>query len=359
MPTESTPPGGTNEPSGSSGLPPRSAEPSEQRGRSALTRYRALLGPITVVVLFVIGMWWSPFEPHPLPADPSGTPGGEVTWADEDWAVLTETVRDAAAAGADTLPMGDLMVHIGLGLVGTPYEPGTLEVEGPERLVVELGALDCVTFVENVYALAAAVKAGVADRLDDRAAVEGEYERMLRALRYRGNAIDGYPSRLHYFSEWILDAQAKGLVDDVTEELGGVMDTEPVTFMSTHPESYRQLADAENLEVIRRVEELLSGHGRRFIPEDRIDEVADRIRDGDIIAATSTVEGLDVAHTGLAVRVDGELRLLHAPLVGDSVEVSERSLAQRIRAIDGQDGIMVARPLEPRAAASGPTGGIR
>lgn len=358
MPTESTPPGGPNEPSGSSGLP-RPPEPSEQRGRSALTRYRALLGPITVVVLFIIGMWWSPFEPHPLPADPSGTPGGEVTWADEDWAVLTEVVRDAVEAGADTLAMGDLMVHIGLGLVGTPYEPGTLEVEGPERLVVELGALDCVTFVENVYAMAAAVKGGVADRLDDRGAVEGEYERMLRALRYRGNTIDGYPSRLHYFSEWILDAQAKGLVDDVTEELGGVVDMEPVTFMSTHPGSYRQLADPDNLETIRRVEELLSEHGRRFIPEDRIDEVADRIRDGDVIAATSTVEGLDVAHTGLAVRVDGELRLLHAPLVGDSVEVSERSLARRIQTIDGQDGIMVARPLEPRAALDGPTGGMR
>ncbi len=340
---------------------PERAVPEREPGEAvpAAKRYRALLGPLAVVVLFAVGMVWSPFEPHPLPADPSGTPGGEVTWADSDWNVFEESVRSAVAAGADTLPMGDLMVHIGLGLVGTPYEPGTLEVEGPERLVIDFGGMDCVTFVENVYAIATAVKAGVGDRLDQRGVVEGEYERMLRALRYRGNVIDGYPSRLHYFSEWLLDAQSKQLVENVTEELGGVMDDEPIDFMSTHPDAYRQLSDPDNLDVIRRVEELLSARGRLYIPEDRIGDVADRIQPGDIIAATSTVPGLDVAHTGLAVRIDGELRLLHAPLVGDSVEVSVRPLAERIVAIEGQDGIMVARPLEPRAAPSRIVGGGR
>lgn len=320
-------------------------------------RYRALLGPLVAVMLVVVAMFWSPFEPHPLPADPSGSPGGEVTWADSDWAVFQRTVRSVVQVGADTLPMGDLMVHVGMELVGTPYEPGTLEVEGPERLVVHFAGLDCVTFVENVYAVAAAVKAGVAERLDERAAIEGEYERMLRALRYRGNVIDGYPSRLHYFSEWILDGEAKQLVEDVTDDLGGIEDDEPVDFMSTNPDAYRQLADPENLETIRRVEELLSARGRRYIPQERIAEVAHGIRDGDIIAATSTVEGLDVAHTGLAVWVDGTLRLLHAPLVGDSVQVSERSLAERIQGIEGQDGIIVARPREPGGSASRGAGG--
>jgi hypothetical protein len=315
-------------------------------------RYRALLGPVVAVALVVVAMFWSPFEPHPRPADPSGAPGGEVTWADSDWAVFEATVRSAVAAGADTLPMGDAMVRVGMELVGTRYEPGTLEVEGPERLVVDLGGLDCVTFVENAYAIAAAVKAGVADRLDERATIEGEYERMLRALRYRGDVIDGYSSRLHYFTEWILDGEGKELVEDVTDDLGGVVDHERVDFMSTHPGAYRQLADPGNLETIRRIEEILSERGRYYVPQDRIDEVAHRIRDGDIIAATSTVAGLDVAHTGLAVWADGTLKLLHAPLVGDSVHVSERSLADRIRSIEGQDGIIVARPLEPGRSAS-------
>jgi hypothetical protein len=58
----------------------------------------------------------------------------------------------------------------------------------------------------------------------------------------------------------------------------------------------------------------------------------------------SALEGLDVAHTGLALRYDGRVYLLHAPLVGDSVEISERPLAERIQDISGQVGIIVARP---------------
>ena len=38
---------------------------------------------------------------------------------------------------------------------------------------------------------------------------------------------------------------------------------------------------------------------------------------------------------------------MHAPLVGDSVQISERPLARRIQEIGAQDGIAVARPLEP------------
>ena len=45
---------------------------------------------------------------------------------------------------------------------------------------------------------------------------------------------------------------------------------------------------------------------------------------------------VDIAHTGIAVWRDGELRLLHAPLVGKDVQLSESSLADRIVRIQGQ-----------------------
>ena len=312
-----------------------------------MKKYRAILGPIGVVVLFVIGMRWSPFEPHKPPADPSGAPSGTASWQDQDWDVFASTVRTAEAEGLAALPMGDLMAEIGQGLVGTAYVPHTLEVDGPERLVINFRGLDCVTFVENVHALATVIKAGASARLDDRGWVEGEYERAVQSLRYRNGFIGGYSSRLHYFTDWIADAQRKLLVTDITRELGGVPDREPIDFMSTHPDAYRQLSDLDVFEDIVRAESRLNGQGRYFIPERQIEDVEAEIRSGDIIAATSTVEGLDVAHTGLALWVDGTLRLLHAPLVGEAVQISETSLAERITRIEGQDGIIVARPHEP------------
>lgn len=314
----------------------------------SISRYRGVFGPLAVIGIFLLAARFSPFEPHRPPADPSGAPTGEATWDDADWSVVEGLLVGALVQQQDTLPMGELMATLGLELVGTAYVPQTLEVDGPERLVVNLQGLDCVTFVENVYAAAVLLKTGVGSRIEDRGSVESEYERALRAVRYRANVIDGYSSRLHYFSEWIADGEQKLLLSDVTEQLGGAVDNEPIDFMSTHPDAYRQLADVEQLEAVRSHEARLSARPRYVIPEDRIDSSASGIRTGDIIAATSTVQGLDVAHTGLAVRVGDEVRLLHAPLVGEAVQLSGESLGARIQRIEGQDGIMVARPAEPR-----------
>lgn len=311
-----------------------------------LMRYRALAGPLAVIVLVVVAVLWSPFEPHGPPVGVQGAdPGG--MWADEDWQIFRDKVEWAAAERLDTVSIGDAMAALGRTFVGTAYVPQTLEADGPEGLVINFRGLDCVTFVENVFALSRFVQRGGAALLSDRAAAEGAYAALLTDIRYRDGVIDGYPSRLHYFTDWIADNARRELVRDVSEELGGVRDTEPIDFMTTHTDAYRQLADPEFVAMIRRTEEVLSARGRVYVPQERIPAVADRIRDGDIIAATSTVEGLDVAHTGLALRVDGTLRLMHAPLVGDSVQISEITLAERIRGIEGQDGIIVARPLDP------------
>src|SRR5688500_6250358 len=92
------------------------------------------------------------------------------------------------------------------------------------------------------------------------------------------------------------------------------------------------------------METRLTGVPRYFIPEAQIAAHEREIQDGDVIAATSTLEGLDIAHTGIALWQNGRLHLMHAPLVGKVVEISEVPLASRIQTIGAQDGIMVARP---------------
>lgn len=262
---------------------------------------------------------------------------------DRDWEIARDHFEWAVAQRPDTFPhFGDLLVRIGERFVGTPYEPHTLEVPGPERLVVNLEALDCVTFVETALVLARLAWNGTAE-----GAFRTAYRDELTRIRYRGGVLDGYPSRLHYFSEWIADNETAGMVTAVSRKLGGVADSSAIDFMSTHPDAYRQLADPDALAGVIRTETRISAVERYYIPQEEIAAKAHLIRDGDIIAATSTVPGLDIAHTGIALWRDGELRLLHAPLVGSHVQISEGTLAERIQRIGGQDGIMVARPLAP------------
>jgi len=269
---------------------------------------------------------------------------------ERDWAIAAGMVTWARDQALETLPVGELVAIIGTTFVGTPYEPGTLELPGQERLVVNLRTFDCVTFVEQVLVLAHLVRdPSVMPDADPESgrAFRDRYRELLTELRYRDGRIDGYGSRLHYFTEWMNQAASAGWAVDVTAELGGEADPRPIHFMSSNPHAYRQLGeDPALLGGIRAVEDRLSAATRLFVPEARIAGVESGIRNGDIIAAVSTVEGLDIAHTGVAIRHDGRIHLLHAPLVGDSVEISPRPLADRIRSISGQKGIRVLRPLD-------------
>ncbi|MEQ9570331.1 MAG: DUF1460 domain-containing protein [Longimicrobiales bacterium] len=282
--------------------------------------------------------------PATLPEEASLDTIPGTNWTERDWAILVEKVRWAADRGLDTVPMGEAMAALGRTFVGTTYTPGTLEAPGEEHLVINLRELDCVTFIETVWALNRFVRAPGVGALSDPAAAREAYEEHLRYIRYRDGVLAGYPSRLHYFTDWLWNHEDRGDLRLVTRELDARADPEPVDFMSTHPDAYRQLADPGVVEQIRRREVELTERGPRwFVPQDRIAAIEGGIRDGDVIAATSTVAGLDVAHTGIALWQDGRLHLLHAPLVGRSVEISVRPLAERIQDIGGQDGILVAR----------------
>ena len=267
---------------------------------------------------------------------------------EEDWAVARNTLAWAIGEGLQDRPVGEVVAAIARSFVGVPYEPGTLELAGPEQLVVNLRAFDCVTLVEHALVLARLTLAAEPDLLDSEAAFRASYRDELLGLRYRGGVLAGYPSRLHYFSEWIRDAETKGIVRPLARDLGGRRDSRPIAFMSEHPDAYRQLGeDAQILRAIREMEVGLTAQPRYYIPESEIRAREQGIEDGDVIAAVSTLDGLDIAHTGIAVWRGDRLHLLHAPLVGDSVEVSERPLAERIQSFSSQMGIMVARPLAP------------
>ena len=132
----------------------------------------------------------------------------------EDREICEELLRSAWERGDRVKPLPEIVVETGQRFLGAPYEPATLEREGPEELVVNLRAFDCVTFVENAVVLAGLIRAGKTGFADYLAALE--------RIRYRRGRLDGYASRLHYFTDWLYDNGRKGIVRDVTRAIGGV-----------------------------------------------------------------------------------------------------------------------------------------
>lgn len=233
---------------------------------------------------------------------------------------------------------GETMVSVGKTFMKTPYVAKTLEIGDTETLVVNLQGLDCTTFVENVLAFSLLLR--------QQEMSFDSYLENLEIIRYKDGALDGYASRLHYFSEWIANNAEKGLLKDITGEIGGAEITKDIDFMSTHRDLYPFLADDTNYSKIKASENYLNNQAICVLAQDNIAENEHLIKSGDIIALATSIDGLDVTHTGIATREkDGRIHLLHASTGSMEVEVSKKPLADYLKNIKSNTGILVARPL--------------
>mgnify|MGYP002623705616 CR=1 FL=1 len=224
-----------------------------------------------------------------------------------------------------------------------PYVAHTLEVNAAtqERLVVNTRQMDCTTLVETVTALtlcAQAEKRHWQDYLD-----------MLRKLRYRQGRIKDYTSRLHYFSDWIVDKERMSFVKEIQGPNPPFTAVQLIRadYMSRHADLYQALKAHPGLvPAIRRQEQELTGTQRRYIPKDAIQNsqlMRQTIRDGDIIAITCDKKGLDIAHLGFAVwRADG-LHLLNASQLHKKVVTEPMTLSEYLRKHPSHTGIRVVR----------------
>jgi hypothetical protein len=230
---------------------------------------------------------------------------------------------------------GAVCLRAGRHFLGAPYAAKTLEVSGPEALVIDLGAFDCFTLVESCCALAVMLSTGKEAFTD--------YADILRTIRYRNGLIAGYPSRLHYFVDWLLNSEEGEVLMDITPALGGIPFRKVLNFMTTHSGLYPPLHDPANCREMIAIEKRLSRVTRHFLPKGELRGCEGGISDGDIIAITTDQEGLDVSHMGIAARRDGELHLLHASEQAGKVVISPQPLVDYLHLSSHRTGIMAAR----------------
>lgn len=227
-------------------------------------------------------------------------------------------------------------------LLGRPYVGQTLEINEEEQLVVNLRELDCTTLVETSAALA------LAEKNNER--TFAGYCKALKQLRYRNGNISGYASRLHYFSQWIADNVAKGLVEDIGKSGGFPFTAKQelnLSFMTKNPQFYRQLkADEDLRKEIGKQEKSINGTIVNYIPKNLLNLDKTKlscIHDGDIIALVTSKDGLDISHVGIAIWKGNKLHLLNASSLKHKVVADSQSLYEYQRKRQTQLGIRVIR----------------
>ncbi|MDX9882100.1 MAG: DUF1460 domain-containing protein [Prolixibacteraceae bacterium] len=285
--------------------------------------------PLIIFSFFLLGTAGNCVAQKPV------IPVGEIIQEPRDREIVEDIMQEFS--GKEGVPIGELIVAIGKSLEGTPYVGGTLEKGDDEKLVVNLREMDCTTFVENCLALARTVQSG------DTAYERFVYE--LQQIRYRDGIRDQYPSRLHYFSEWLQNNTEKNILVLPAGEFGRIYPNR-VDFMSTHPGSYPCLkARPEFIGEMQQIEKMISAKEYFFVPKEEITRAESWLQEGDIAGITTSIDGLDVVHSVLLTRVKGRVHILHASSTAKKVLLSDEPLVDYLAKSKAQTGILVGRPL--------------
>ncbi len=268
-------------------------------------------------------------------ASASAIAPGEACFANEstDTIAITDMLFKAEELHLST--SNARMVALGKMLEGTPYGAGTLEGD-TERLRIDMQRMDCTTFVETVAAMAMTLNEGRSSWHD--------MVYNLERLRYRQGKLDGYASRLHYVSDWIIDNAHRGNVTDMTPRVveNPSYQVKTIDFMSRNRDKYAALADSAEFEALKSAEIGFRSHRFPYIKLSAIDKAA--IHEGDIIAIVTKTAGLDVQHLGIAVRGDdGKMHLLHASSAAGKVIVDPLTISSYVQRQRTAQGIRVIR----------------
>src|SRR5213592_5183884 len=255
-------------------------------------------------------------------------------------------VAKAKSGNWKALPIGERTAAVGQALVGTRYKHVSLEIDNRiESPSVNFQGVDCWTFFEIALSCA---------RMLNEPESNWTPERLLHYIetdRYRGGECTGdYLSRLHYLEDWLYDNDRRGLVEDLTRDLGGQSVPHSAREMSAGWRHYRYLAANRSLlGPLARMEANVSSRPLYEIPKSKVAAIEPKLRSGDIIGIISRDRSgvFSTAHVGLALRKsDGVLHFMHASSPSNYGRVIvDAELAKYLNRYRSDSGILVGRPL--------------
>lgn len=256
----------------------------------------------------------------------------------EDSTIALHLIEVASAAGDD---FGSRVAAAAKSLAGTQWAPAS-DNDSIGTIMVNLHGFDRMDLVN--YALAAAIAS--------RKSVPSfkEFEKALESVSRRKGEDSGFPSRLYYSSEWIVDNIYRGNLKEMTEYLtGGGFKTKTLDYVSRHKDEFPALKDPETMDKVKLNEMGYRSHRIPHLKKQSIGnkEIAELMQTGDIIIMLPHDMDYDIYDLGVIEMKDGVPYMIHFSPQSGKVQEDEYPLT-RLFKLEGQHfyGYRWLRPTE-------------
>jgi hypothetical protein len=226
---------------------------------------------------------------------------------------------------------------------GIPYGAGG-EGCGAGKTLINFEKMDCVTFIENLLALAM-TKRQYDTRSHDHRTLFYAFVHNLNQVRYYGGVNCRWDDRIYYFTDALHQLTEAGLLTDIAK-LNGEPFNKKIEYLSKNPQKFSGIEDWNK---IKKLEKAMSSRKRYYYPLSELERYAAVAQTGDIAALATDVAGLDVSHCGF-IHVDenrnGAEKLLftHASSVKKKV-VYRQNFCDYLSTRTSITGIFVYRPV--------------
>ena len=257
---------------------------------------------------------------------------------EEDTVKVSRILKAAAEHGGS---YGERIAFVARQLEGTPWaSPSDNDEKG--TIMIDLHGFDRLGFANTVMALAQA-------SMQKLPRVK-EYERFYEQLSRRRGQDDGFPSRLYYGAEWVVDNVYRGNLKEMTEYVsGGGFKTKTLDYMTRHKDEFPAMKDPAVFDKVRMNE---MGYRSHRIPHLKKQSAANKplhemMETGDIIIMLSPESDRDIYDIGFVEMNGGEPYLIHISHDDGLVTADPYPLA-RLFKLEGQHfyGYRWLRPTE-------------
>lgn len=220
-----------------------------------------------------------------------------------DTARAMEIIREFSRPGGEP---GEITGAIASKLVGESYVPVTKE-DSLGVAEIRLDGFDEFSFVNMVAALAKTATSPGHSRPKD-------LEIMLNRLTFRRGEPDGFPTRMVYGGDWVVDNRSRGNIKELTEDYSAHFKTKSLEWVGRHRDEYAALKDSATYERQKMVE---LGYRTFKIPHMKREstewkQIAPEIREGDLIMLLTPQPDKDIWEMGYVVKRPDGLHLIHA-----------------------------------------------